>query len=162
MVRTYTFLVLWELKCKYSTTRFFFCRWFIPVNIVLGSISGSLIGLAVATVARPPHPFFKFTIVQIGIGEKLHSFDVHSCLYCIIWNLFTALFQIFFSCFFKNLVTYVKLMINTGNIGNIPLVLIAALCRDKSNPFGDSNKCSQDGTAYISFGQWVGVHTSHL
>lgn len=85
--------------------------WFIPVNIVLGSISGSLIGLAVATVARPPHPFFKFTIVQIGIG----------------------------------------------NIGNIPLVLIAALCRDKSNPFGDSNKCSQDGTAYISFGQWVGA-----
>lgn len=43
-----------------------------------------------------------------------------------------------------------------GNIGNIPLVLIAALCRDKSNPFGDSSKCRQDGNAYISFGQWVG------
>lgn len=46
--------------------------------------------------------------------------------------------------------------LNTGNIGNVPLVLIAALCRDKSNPFGDSEKCSTDGTAYISFGQWVG------
>lgn len=43
----------------------------------------------------------------------------------------------------------------TGNIGNVPLVLISALCRDKSNPFGDSEKCSQDGNAYISFGQWV-------
>ncbi|KAB1226399.1 Tetraketide alpha-pyrone reductase 1 [Morella rubra] len=43
------------------------------------------------------------------------------------------------------------------NIGNVPLVLIAALCRDKSNPFGDSEKCSTDGTAYISFGQWVGA-----
>uniref|UniRef100_A0A7N0VBD7 Auxin efflux carrier family protein n=1 Tax=Kalanchoe fedtschenkoi TaxID=63787 RepID=A0A7N0VBD7_KALFE len=85
--------------------------WFIPVNVVLGSISGSLIGLIVASVARPPYPFFKFTIVQIGIG----------------------------------------------NIGNVPLVLIAALCRDKSNPFGDSDKCSRDGTAYISFGQWVGA-----
>jgi len=42
-----------------------------------------------------------------------------------------------------------------GNIGNIPLVLIAALCRDPSNPFGDSDKCNQDGNAYISFGQWV-------
>ncbi|KAF8397064.1 hypothetical protein HHK36_018702 [Tetracentron sinense] len=85
--------------------------WFIPFNVVLSTISGSLIGLAVASIARPPYPFFKFTIIQIGIG----------------------------------------------NIGNVPLVLIAALCRDKSNPFGDSDKCSQDGNAYISFGQWVGA-----
>lgn len=85
--------------------------WFIPANVVLGSISGSIIGFIVATLVRPPYPFFKFTIVQIGIG----------------------------------------------NIGNVPLVLIAALCRDKSNPFGDSNSCSTSGTAYISFGQWVGA-----
>lgn len=50
---------------------------------------------------------------------------------------------------------HVKFALFTGNIGNVPLVLIAALCRDKSNPFGDSEKCSQDGNAYISFGQWV-------
>ncbi|XP_048320185.1 protein PIN-LIKES 6 [Ziziphus jujuba] len=85
--------------------------WFIPMNVVLGSISGSLIGFLVASIVHPPYPFFKFTIIQIGIG----------------------------------------------NIGNVPLVLISALCREKSNPFGDSNKCSTDGTAYISFGQWVGA-----
>ncbi|CAH8358787.1 unnamed protein product [Eruca vesicaria subsp. sativa] len=85
--------------------------WFIPVNVVLGTISGSLIGFLVATIVRPPYPYFKFTIIQIGVG----------------------------------------------NIGNVPLVLLAALCRDKSNPFGDSDKCSIDGTAYISFGQWVGA-----
>lgn len=85
--------------------------WFIPANVVLGSISGSLIGFIVASVIRPPYPYFKFTIIHIGIG----------------------------------------------NIGNIPLVLIAALCRDVSNPFGDSDKCSRDGNAYISFGQWVGA-----
>ncbi|KNA07789.1 hypothetical protein SOVF_168720 [Spinacia oleracea] len=85
--------------------------WFIPFNVILATISGSLIGLLVATIVRPPYPFFKFTVVHIGIG----------------------------------------------NIGNVPLVLIAALCRDKANPFGDSDKCSQDGTAYISFGQWVGA-----
>lgn len=83
--------------------------WFIPANVVLGSISASVIGFIVASLVRPPYPFFKFTIVQIGIG----------------------------------------------NIGNVPLVLIAALCRDKNNPFGDT--CSIDGTAYISFGQWVGA-----
>ncbi|KAJ9179704.1 hypothetical protein P3X46_008039 [Hevea brasiliensis] len=85
--------------------------WFIPMNVVLAAISGSLIGFIVAYIVRPPYPFFKFTIIQIGIG----------------------------------------------NIGNVPLVLIAALCRDKSNPFGNSEKCSTDGTAYISFGQWVGA-----
>ncbi|KAG2691188.1 hypothetical protein I3843_09G219800 [Carya illinoinensis] len=85
--------------------------WFIPMNVILGSISGSLIGFVVASLVRPPYPFFKFSVIQIGIG----------------------------------------------NIGNVPLVLIAALCRDKSNPFGDSEKCSTDGTAYISFGQWVGA-----
>uniref|UniRef100_A0A1D1Y9L7 Putative transporter C5D6.04 n=1 Tax=Anthurium amnicola TaxID=1678845 RepID=A0A1D1Y9L7_9ARAE len=85
--------------------------WFIPVNIILATISGSLIGFLVASVARPPYPYFKFTIIHIGIG----------------------------------------------NIGNVPLVLISALCRDASNPFGDSDKCSEDGTAYISFGQWVGA-----
>ncbi|KAG1365603.1 protein PIN-LIKES 6 [Cocos nucifera] len=85
--------------------------WYIPVNIIMATISGSLIGFLVACVVRPPYPYFKFTIIHIGIG----------------------------------------------NIGNIPLVLIAALCRDESNPFGDPNKCSQDGNAYIAFGQWVGA-----
>ncbi|KAM7526618.1 hypothetical protein LguiA_016520 [Lonicera macranthoides] len=85
--------------------------WFIPFNVIIATITGSLIGLLVAVIVRPPYPFFKFTIIQIGIG----------------------------------------------NIGNVPLVLISALCRDKSNPFGDSEKCSQDGNAYISFGQWVGA-----
>lgn len=85
--------------------------WFIPMNVVLGSISGSLIGFIVASIVRPPKNYFKFTIVQIGIG----------------------------------------------NIGNVPLVLISALCQDRTNPFGDSETCNQMGSAYISFGQWVGA-----
>ncbi|XVF29757.1 hypothetical protein REPUB_Repub15cG0149700 [Reevesia pubescens] len=85
--------------------------WFIPVNVVLGAISGSLIGFVVVTLVKPPYPYFKFSIIPIAIG----------------------------------------------NIGNVPLVLIAALCRDASNPFGDTETCSTQGTAYISFGQWVGA-----
>uniref|UniRef100_A0ACD5YLZ4 Uncharacterized protein n=1 Tax=Avena sativa TaxID=4498 RepID=A0ACD5YLZ4_AVESA len=85
--------------------------WYIPVNIVVGTVSASLVGLLVATVVRPPRPYFKFTVVHIAIG----------------------------------------------NNGNMPLVLIAALCRDPSNPFGDPVKCKKDGNAYVSFGQWVGA-----
>ena len=50
-------------------------RWFIPFNVVLATISGSLIGLVVASIVRPPYPYFKFTIIQIGIGELLHYGD---------------------------------------------------------------------------------------
>jgi hypothetical protein len=42
-----------------------------------------------------------------------------------------------------------------GNIGNIPLVIVGAICRDSSNPFGDPAECSSNGVAYLSFGQWV-------
>ncbi|PPR85400.1 hypothetical protein GOBAR_AA35291 [Gossypium barbadense] len=66
--------------------------WFIPVNVFLGAVSGSIIGYVVVTLVKPPYPYFKFSIIQIAIG----------------------------------------------NIGNVPLVLIAALCRDTSNPFGDT------------------------
>ena len=43
------------------------------MNVVLSSIAGSLIGFVVATIVRPPYPFFKFTIVQIGIGKPVVS-----------------------------------------------------------------------------------------
>jgi hypothetical protein len=44
-----------------------------------------------------------------------------------------------------------------GNIGNIPLVIIGAICRaNEDNPFGmDPEACNSQGVAYISFGQWV-------
>ncbi|KAK8573130.1 hypothetical protein V6N13_099945 [Hibiscus sabdariffa] len=85
--------------------------WFIPVNVILGAISGSIIGYVVVILVKPPYPYFRFSVIQIAIG----------------------------------------------NIGNVPLVLIAALCRDTSNPFGDTETCSTQGTAYISYGQWVGA-----
>ena len=46
----------------------------------------------------------------------------------------------------------------TGNIGNIPLVLLDAICSSSNSPFGDYSSCSEEGIAYISFGQWVCQH----
>lgn len=43
------------------------------MNVVLGSISGSIIGFITASIVRPPYPYFKFTVVQIGIGMLFHS-----------------------------------------------------------------------------------------
>ncbi|KAK4777114.1 hypothetical protein SAY86_005802 [Trapa natans] len=115
------------------------CRWFIPMNIVLATISGSVIGFIVASIVHPPYPFFKFTIIQIGIGESF--LGGCSSTVCVSYKATTS--------------SDIGVTYATGNIGNVPLVLIAALCRDRNNPFGDSDKCSTDGTAYISFGQWA-------
>ncbi|KAJ8760400.1 hypothetical protein K2173_015067 [Erythroxylum novogranatense] len=52
--------------------------WFIPMNVLLDSISGSIIGFVVASVVRPPYPFFKFTIIHIGIETTCSNsiFDI--------------------------------------------------------------------------------------
>ncbi|CAL5428030.1 unnamed protein product [Camellia sinensis] len=63
--------------------------WFIPFNVVLATISGSLIGLLVASIVHPPYPFFKFTIIQIGIG--LFSM-VHAWVWA--WQLLELLMKI--------------------------------------------------------------------
>jgi hypothetical protein len=49
----------------------------------------------------------------------------------------------------------------TGNIGNIPLVILGAICREKGNPFENPDTCNTNGVAYISFGQWVQFLLSH-
>jgi hypothetical protein len=59
------------------------CRWYIPVNIVVGAVSGSLIGFVVASIIRPPYPYFKFTIIHIGIGTAFLFHDFFSFLIVI-------------------------------------------------------------------------------
>lgn len=41
------------------------------MNVILSSIVGSIIGFIVASIVRPPYPFFKFTIIHIGIGNTI-------------------------------------------------------------------------------------------
>lgn len=57
------------------------------MNVVLSSIAGSLIGFVVATIVRPPYPFFKFTIVQIGIGTLVMTHESTLFFFLYIWNL---------------------------------------------------------------------------
>lgn len=65
------------------------------MNVVLGTISGSLIGFLVATVIRPPYPYFKFTIIQIGVGKTLFSYDTYPSLACLLVSLcLPCLFQV--------------------------------------------------------------------
>eukprot|EP00850_Spirogloea_muscicola_P016095 SM000128S26228 [mRNA] locus=s128:207799:216800:+ [translate_table: standard] len=48
-------------------------------------------------------------------------------------------------------ITYI--LTGIGNMGNMPLVLLTAVCSDARNPFGP--QCSKHGTAYVAVGMWM-------
>ncbi|KAL3698635.1 hypothetical protein R1sor_012711 [Riccia sorocarpa] len=49
--------------------------WFIPVNVVLSTVIGCLVGVLVAVVCRPPPQFFRFVVVMTGAGVAYVAFS---------------------------------------------------------------------------------------
>lgn len=43
----------------------------------------------------------------------------------------------------------------TGNLGNLPIIIIPAICKDKDSPFGEPDICYQYGMAYVSLSMAV-------
>ncbi|XP_054807056.1 protein PIN-LIKES 1-like isoform X4 [Prosopis cineraria] len=37
-----------------------------------------------------------------------------------------------------------------GNLGNMPLIIVPAVCKERSRPFGDKDACNRNGLAYAS------------
>ncbi|GFQ06214.1 uncharacterized transporter ybr287w [Phtheirospermum japonicum] len=58
-------------------------------------------------------------------------------------------------------------MCSSGNLGNILLIIIPAICKENGNPFGDKNVCTTVGLSYVSFSMALGAfyiwtYTYHL
>ncbi|KAL3683318.1 hypothetical protein R1sor_001340 [Riccia sorocarpa] len=49
--------------------------WFIPVNVILSTVIGCLVGVVVAVICRPPPRFYRFVIVMTGIGVAYIAFS---------------------------------------------------------------------------------------
>ncbi|KAL2522377.1 Auxin efflux carrier family protein [Forsythia ovata] len=43
--------------------------WFIPVNVILSTAIGCLLGFLVAKICRPPSEYFRFTIIMTAFGN---------------------------------------------------------------------------------------------
>ncbi|KVH92383.1 protein PIN-LIKES 2-like [Cynara cardunculus var. scolymus] len=43
--------------------------WFIPVNVIISTVIGCVLGLLVAVICRPPPEFFRFTVIVTGFGN---------------------------------------------------------------------------------------------
>ncbi|KAJ0040194.1 hypothetical protein Pint_28769 [Pistacia integerrima] len=45
----------------------------------------------------------------------------------------------------------------TGNLGNLPIIIIPAVCREKGSPFGAPETCYKYGMAYVSLSMAIGA-----
>ncbi|XP_020084288.1 protein PIN-LIKES 5-like isoform X2 [Ananas comosus] len=56
---------------------------------------------------------------------------------------------------------------SAGNLGNLPLIIIPAICNEEGNPFGEPSTCNSNGLSYVSFsmalgGIFIWTHTYDL
>lgn len=56
---------------------------------------------------------------------------------------------------------------SAGNLGNLLLILVPAICKEDGSPFGDHNVCASVGFSYVSLSMSLGsifiwTHTYHL
>ncbi|KAL1820302.1 hypothetical protein ACET3Z_015171 [Daucus carota] len=47
-------------------------------------------------------------------------------------------------------------MCSTGNLGNLVIIIVPAICTEEGNPFGDHKVCSSKGLSYSSFSMALG------
>lgn len=45
----------------------------------------------------------------------------------------------------------------TGNLGNLMLIIVPAICKEDGSPFGDHNTCYTIGLSYASFSMAVRI-----
>ncbi|CAF2180351.1 protein PIN-LIKES 3 [Brassica rapa] len=84
--------------------------WFMPINLLLTFIIGSLLGWIVILITKPP--------------SNLRGLIVGCCA--------------------------------AGNLGNMPLIIIPAVCKDKGGPFGDPENCNKYGMGYVALSMAMG------
>ncbi|KAH7530550.1 hypothetical protein ACOSP7_011366 [Xanthoceras sorbifolium] len=85
--------------------------WFMPFNILITFLVGSVLGWTVVQLTRAP--------------SHLRGLIVGCCA--------------------------------AGNLGNMPLIIIPAVCKEKGSPFGSPDVCHSYGLAYVSLSMAIGA-----
>ncbi|CAH9087066.1 unnamed protein product [Cuscuta europaea] len=85
--------------------------WFMPLNIFITFVIGSILGVVVVQVTRAP--------------QHLRGLIVGCCA--------------------------------AGNLGNMLIIIIPAVCKEKGSPFGDPDICHTNGMGYASLSMAIGA-----
>ncbi|XVE68666.1 hypothetical protein DITRI_Ditri09bG0087200 [Diplodiscus trichospermus] len=89
----------------------FMTLWFMPVNILLTYVFGSILAWLLIKITRTP--------------KHLQGIVIGCC--------------------------------SAGNLGNLPLIMIPAVCKEPSSPFGDPSVCSSYAKLYASLSLSIGA-----
>uniref|UniRef100_A0A7C9EB02 Auxin efflux carrier family protein n=1 Tax=Opuntia streptacantha TaxID=393608 RepID=A0A7C9EB02_OPUST len=92
------------------TLESFLSLWFMPVNILITFVIGSILGWILVKVTKPP--------------KHLKGLIIGAC--------------------------------SAGNMGNLPIILVPAMCKERSSPFGAPEVCEKYGLAYASLSMAIG------
>ncbi|XP_058069870.1 protein PIN-LIKES 3-like isoform X1 [Magnolia sinica] len=84
--------------------------WFMPLNILLTFIIGTVLGWVVIQIIKPP--------------SRLRGLVLGCCA--------------------------------GGNLGNMLIIIVPAICKEKGNPFGAQDLCNKYGLAYASLSMAIG------
>ncbi|XP_015580458.1 protein PIN-LIKES 3 isoform X2 [Ricinus communis] len=95
---------------KYITLRSMGVLWFMPLNILITFIIGSMLGWLLIKSTKAPHE---------------------------LWGLVLG------CC-------------SAGNLGNLPMIIIPTVCKERGSPFGDVDVCYTHGLAYASLSMAIG------
>ncbi|XVF23417.1 hypothetical protein REPUB_Repub13aG0036000 [Reevesia pubescens] len=93
------------------TIKSFITLWFMPVNLLLTFVIGSILAWLLIKITRTP--------------KHLQGIIIGCC--------------------------------SAGNTGNLPLIMIPAVCEEPSNPFGDPSLCSANARPYASLSLSISV-----
>ncbi|KAL4331819.1 hypothetical protein GQ457_07G018930 [Hibiscus cannabinus] len=85
--------------------------WFMPLNLLLAFVFGSILAWLVIKITRTP--------------KHLQGIVIGCC--------------------------------SAGNVGNLPLIMIPAVCEESNSPFGDPSVCSTHARPYASLSLAVGA-----
>ncbi|XP_021865060.1 protein PIN-LIKES 1 isoform X1 [Spinacia oleracea] len=96
---------------KTLTFQTFRTLWFMPVNILITFVIGSILGWLLLKLTRPP--------------KHLKGLIIGAC--------------------------------SGGNMGNLPIILVPAMCKEKGSPFGPADVCETYALSYASLSMAIGA-----
>lgn len=116
-------------------------RWFMPVNIGLTFLFGGILGWVLVKVLKP-EPYLEGLVISVtsaGIG----LLDI-SCFWFFFFLTIPWIFD------------------KSGNLGNLLLIMVHAICQEAGSPFGEHGVCNTVGLSYASFSMAVSSSTVQL
>lgn len=145
------FLILFPERAFVSTDN----RWFMPINILLTFIIGSTMGWILVKVTGAPQHLKGLILGCCAAGK--FSFASNPTFFKLDFEIKRKVTE-------KNKIIHSSSSfgwIQTGNMGNLPLIIVPAVCREEGSPFGEPDVCHTYGMAYASLSMAVGLQCTH-